>query len=1145
MRNRFLAGIVVSSLFFVCSSLFNGDAGAKDTYVLVDSPVDVVVSGRNVTFNWHLKHNSNPQTRVDIYTSDGKRTVYTTTTQYTWPNFRYGYGWWYVKVYKDDFIGSGYRWYGTTRPNKFHHEYPDNWPGLKYITVFKSDGDLKYIELLQDYTIDLPSYFQDATKLPEDEADELDFFHEWASNIGAVVKDWDFIRLGGETDGTLTIRQGYRWDGASYPCKDYTINHCIDDRFNIRSSLVHDALYDLMRMKYLQSDPTCSVCANQCTGDNAGEDGKHNRKMADMLLYMIGIEEGQPEDGYYEVPDPLVGRGAEQDYGLMRKAVAAPATCAEDRLSEWKYHVSGLVATVTEKIVGTETKKVVELDWLPANLSGAEPTSHGALDLPHPGYNIIRNSKAIGFIPGSGTDPLLIDTFYTDNTAEEGKVYEYRVERAFLGPENYSDFSNTVEVLIGKVEIPSLIGHWTFDETSGLTVHDSVLRRDATITGELKWTEGVLGGALEFDGVNTPGYASVPISMPIPFNAFTISAWVYPETLDDAKAIYCHDLWAPGSIGFQIYENRIGMDAIGGEPIFYMPAFTAPNTWYHVAVVYLRSIAPPVIMGVSNSYVNGKLLFSMPVFDTQIVDMSRAASIGARNITGVPDRFFDGKIDDLRIYARNLSGEEIAMLTDLDQDEVIDSIDNCPDIYNDGQEDIDEDGIGDVCDNCPGTANADQIDSDGDGFGDVCDNCSDTPNSDQGDSDGDGIGDECDNCPSTANADQRDYDGDGIGDVCDDDVDGDGIDDIDDNCPLTPNGGQEDSDGDGIGDVCDNVLYVDDDGPAPYSTIQSAINASVDGDTVVVMPGTYIENIDMLGKAITLTGTAPMDNNIVNSTIIMGETANSIIRCVSGEGNDTVINGFTIVNGFASLGGGMYNENSSPAITNCLFCGNSSSNYGGGMHNENSSPAIINCTFINNTSNYGGGISNINSSPRVSNCIMWGNDAVNGGNEVYNNSSDPNFMKCDIAGSGGSVAWDSSFGIDGGGNIDADPKFVDADGADNTPGTVDDNLRLQLGSPCIDAGINSALPDGNERIIDGDCDGTATVDMGAYEFSWLSLGDFAGGCDITVADFATLAQSWQKDNPAIDIAPYLDPDGVIDLKDLLVLAENWLEGTTP
>ena len=259
----------------------------------------------------------------------------------------------------------------------------------------------------------------------------------------------------------------------------------------------------------------------------------------------------------------------------------------------------------------------------------------------------------------------------------------------------------------------------------------------------------------------------------------------------------------------------------------------------------------------------------------------------------------------------------------------------------------------------------------------------------------------------------------------------------------------------------------------------------------------------------------------------------------------------------ASDGGGIHNsQNSNPTVTNCTFSGNSATgpySSGGGMYNGNiCSPIVANCTFTGNFSEwYGGGMHNTSGgNPAVTNCILWGNTALSGGNEIaleYTSTIDVDH--CDIQGgeaaiyddgSGNAINW-------GGGNIDVDPEFIDPNGIDGVIGTEDDNLRLSSGSVCIDAGYNGAVTestdlDGLGRIADGDCDLTATVDMGAYEFDWLYLGDFAGGCDVDLGDFGVLAESWGADDAGIDIWPYPAGDGVIDIGELAVLAEHYLEG---
>ena len=110
----------------------------------------------------------------------------------------------------------------------------------------------------------------------------------------------------------------------------------------------------------------------------------------------------------------------------------------------------------------------------------------------------------------------------------------------------------------------------------------------------------------------------------------------------------------------------------------------------------------------------------------------------------------------------------------------------------------------------------------------------------------------------------------------------------------------------------------------PYCSIQTAIGNAVDTDEIIVAQGEYFENINFLGKAVTLRSTDPLDPVVVANTIINGGGSGSAVACANGEGADTVLSGFVISGGNAHNGGGMANEASSPTVTNCTFTGNPS-----------------------------------------------------------------------------------------------------------------------------------------------------------------------------------------------------------------------------
>ena len=133
--------------------------------------------------------------------------------------------------------------------------------------------------------------------------------------------------------------------------------------------------------------------------------------------------------------------------------------------------------------------------------------------------------------------------------------------------------------------------------------------------------------------------------------------------------------------------------------------------------------------------------------------------------------------------------------------------------------------------------------------------------------------------------------------------------------------------------------------PADQPTIQGAIDVAVDGDTVLVAPGTYVENINFLGKAITVTSESGPQ-----VTIIDGDNLGTVVTFNSGEGLASVLRNFTIQNGFAAFGAGITIGGASPTIIGNIFGNNSQSagGFGAGIGANVSSAVVEENIFRNN-----------------------------------------------------------------------------------------------------------------------------------------------------------------------------------------------------
>ncbi len=205
---------------------------------------------------------------------------------------------------------------------------------------------------------------------------------------------------------------------------------------------------------------------------------------------------------------------------------------------------------------------------------------------------------------------------------------------------------------------PALVGWWTFDEGSGNVAHDfSGNGNDGSFNGDPQWVDGWLGGALEFDGsgdfLNCGNDGSLAFG-----DAVTMAVWIRVNAVgvdhkiggnqDDANGGYKMSMYSNNKVEFEIRTAGnsavLNRDTAGGTEF-------QVGTWYHVAGVY--SLAN----GYIRTYVNGELDREMAT--TQVLGVSPGTLYIGCEPYNTGGNNFNGAMDDLQLYNRALSAEEI------------------------------------------------------------------------------------------------------------------------------------------------------------------------------------------------------------------------------------------------------------------------------------------------------------------------------------------------------------------------------------------------------------------------------------------------------------------------------------------------------
>ncbi len=157
------------------------------------------------------------------------------------------------------------------------------------------------------------------------------------------------------------------------------------------------------------------------------------------------------------------------------------------------------------------------------------------------------------------------------------------------------------------------------------------------------------------------------------------------------------------------------------------------------------------------------------------------------------------------------------------------------------------------------------------------------------------------------------------------------------------------------------IITVKQDGSGNFTQIQPAIDASQDGDTVLVWPGTYVENLKLNHKGISLASLHLTTNDpiYIDQTIIDGNQTNSCIYYDT-VNHPSLLQGFTITNGQGNIntsrdpGGGIWVKSSELEIISCKIVRNKAGN-GGGIYLSSSVVSIINSRISHNFANQEGG----------------------------------------------------------------------------------------------------------------------------------------------------------------------------------------------
>lgn len=532
----------------------------------------------------------------------------------------------------------------------------DDWTGFEFKPgPINHKGIPEYLELQRDYTVTLPEYFDDATKISRkllevgwSEDSLVGFFHPWAS--GLPITDWDFVSL--EPDGLLRIKKGYRWDGASLPCK--RLNGCAEKVPNYRSSLVHDALYDLMRLeRHLEADTTYADhgfsplfgCVSVEKPDILP--GDRNRHLADMVFFMIQVDDGRPIDN------------AASDYRVIRDL--GPCKTEDGTLlNPWKFHPSQLTAV--------ETDDGIELTWQKRDNSDLAPLNEYSKFHKVTKYGLYRTDAPLNIVDMDVNEKLIeeVDSdaqSAIDSSVVSGTKYRYRLKAISIPSDLDLDAAYRLVPPSYLKNFPD--SHYPYLPETPIVENQAYWSNDDIITPVVGAGNALRMGqygptSLEADTVpNMTPDLSFSASLNIRY--MTLEAWVYPEPGGADEHIITlanpDDVSDSFSLMYCGSQEKFCLlnDLSNNDPIDVASTESFPaGKWHHVAMSLQGGYAQLYVNGIRQGFLN-----LLDAYRFTPVKGAEFTIGSARGLANSQTSNFKGIVDEVRTWRGILTEDEI------------------------------------------------------------------------------------------------------------------------------------------------------------------------------------------------------------------------------------------------------------------------------------------------------------------------------------------------------------------------------------------------------------------------------------------------------------------------------------------------------